>query len=338
MNQNKQSLISILMPVKNAASFLAATIDSMLKQDYHHWELIAVDDTSTDKSLQILQDHAHKDKRIKVFRNSGHGIIQALSLAFNKSTGDYITRMDADDLMTPNKLSTLCGGLQIHGNGHVATGLVKYFADYPLGEGYKLYAHWLNELTVKGDNYQEIYKECVIPSPCWMLHRTDLIKIGAFDSEIYPEDYDLCFRMMEAGLRVIPSDQVLHLWRDHGERASRNDPNYIDNRFLSIKCFYFNKLHYDSSKHLTLWGAGKKGKWIANWLIKKKIPFTWVCNNPKKIGHNIYGVTLKDSQTLTFDQNHQIIISVAEKGSNLSIKKHLSQYGLENLNHTFAFC
>jgi len=57
-------------------------------------------------------------------------------------------------------------------------------------------------LTAKGNNFQEIYKECVIPSPCWMIYRTDMDKCQAFLPNRYPEDYDLCFRFYENGMRT----------------------------------------------------------------------------------------------------------------------------------------
>jgi len=92
------------MPVKNTATFLKTCLNSILQQTELYWELIAIDDHSTDTTWQILQDFAKKDKRIKVLQNNGKGIIDALRLAYKNSQGQLITRMDSDDIMRPEKL------------------------------------------------------------------------------------------------------------------------------------------------------------------------------------------------------------------------------------------
>ena len=132
-----------------------------------------------------------------------------------------------------------------------------------LGDGYQKYQDWLNYLSATGNNFTEIYKECVIPSPSWMMHRGDFDAIGGFKSHIYPEDYDLAFRMYKAAYKVMPCDQVIHRWRDYPTRTSRTDDNYADNRFLNIKVHYFLDIDYRPTQQLVLWGAGKKGKQIA---------------------------------------------------------------------------
>jgi glycosyltransferase involved in cell wall biosynthesis len=123
----KAPKISILMPVKNAMPYLKTCIDSILQQNYAHWEIIAVNDSSTDESATVLQEFANQDARISVYENSGNGIIDALKLAYSKSSGTFITRMDADDLMTFDKLTILANQLMQFGPGHLAIGQVKYF-------------------------------------------------------------------------------------------------------------------------------------------------------------------------------------------------------------------
>jgi len=197
--------------------------------------------------------YAKKDSRIQVLSNKEKGIIPALQLAFAKSTGQWITRMDADDRMAPEKLAELLKPLSDNGSGNLATGLVKYISTTQLGDGYRRYEKWLNDLTTTSNNYQDIYKECVIPSPCWMCHRDDLIQCGAFDSATYPEDYNLCFRFYKNGLKVHGVKKVLHFWRDHPERTSRQSATYADHRYFDLKLPYFLELDYKSEQPLILW-------------------------------------------------------------------------------------
>ena len=84
--------VSILVPFKNTSNYLSACIDSILLQSYTNWELVIVDDHSTDQSFKIAENYAKKDPRIKLLKNKGTGIISALQTAYKNSVGKFITR------------------------------------------------------------------------------------------------------------------------------------------------------------------------------------------------------------------------------------------------------
>ena len=331
-------LISILTPFKNTEQYLPECLDSINKQSYQNWELLIVDDHSTDSSFAIVNAYAEKDKRIKLYTNKGQGIINALQLAFSESSGQYITRMDSDDIMHPEKLRTMYNDLNISGKSHVALGLVKYFSEAGIGDGYAKYEAWLNTLTTKGTNYSEIYKECVIPSPCWMMHREDFLKCAAFTPNRYPEDYDLAFRFYKNNMTCIPSETVLHYWRDYSSRASRTDEHYAENHFLELKVDYFLELNHDASRPLTIWGAGQKGKKVAGLLKQKGIDFIWICDNPKKIGKHIYEELLHDFEYLKKLDKPQSIVSVANPNSQQDIKSYFESINMYAMSDYFFFC
>ncbi|MEP3383758.1 MAG: glycosyltransferase family 2 protein, partial [Flavobacteriaceae bacterium] len=163
-------------------------LDSILEQTYKNWEVLAVNDHSQDESVAILTSYTKKDSRIKVFKNDGEGIIPALRIAYAQSAGNFITRMDSDDIMKPNRLQIMVDSLMDKGEGHLAVGQVRYFSDRGISNGYDRYEKWLNQLTLNGNNYSEIYKECVVPSPCWMAWKRDFEACGAFEPNRYPED------------------------------------------------------------------------------------------------------------------------------------------------------
>jgi glycosyltransferase involved in cell wall biosynthesis len=330
--------VSILMPVFNAGPYLDKCLNSILEQSFQDWELIAIDDHSTDDSLSKLCSFEKKDRRIKVFTNRGNGIIHALRFALQQSSGAYISRMDADDIMATHKIETLYQSLKAAGPGHLSTGLVAYFSDEELGEGYRHYACWLNELTLTNEHYHHIYKECVIPSPCWMIAKDDLIRVGAFEFDRYPEDYDLCFRFYQHQLKVIGNESLLHYWRDHGERASRNQEVYADNFFMPLKMEYFLRLDYDPSRQLLIWGAGKKGKRMAQWLKSQEVPFTWICNNSKKWRQTIYGCSLYPPEKILSFQQVQILVAVASPDGQEEIRRFAGENKLENAKDIFFFC
>lgn len=331
-------LISIVMPVKNTSLFLEECLNSILNQTYTHWELLAVNDHSTDNSFDILHNYSEKDNRIKVFDNDGKGIIDALSLAYKKSSGELITRMDSDDIMQLQKLELMHADLKQNGKGNIALGLVKYFSEEQLGEGFSKYESWLNTLTKKGNNFFEIYKECVVPSPCWMVWREDFDKCGGFNSDVYPEDYDLVFRFYRCGLKCLSSNNLLHLWRDYPTRTSRTDQHYADSSFIEIKTNYFLKLHYDSSRNLVVWGAGKKGKFVAELLLKNDIPFQWICDNPKKIGKDIYNQKMLPFTALDEIENAQSIVTVASPSAKKEIENYFSDRKQLPMKDYYFFC
>lgn len=334
----QQPLISILIPFKNTELFLGECLDSIINQTYSNWELLIIDDNSTDNSYSLVESYTKKNTRIKLFKNEGSGIINALKLAFSKSKGTYITRMDSDDIMPNIKLETLLKNLQQHGKRYIATGLVSYFSAEGISDGYRKYETWLNKLTSKGTNYSEIYKECVIPSPCWMISREDLLNIDAFNPTRYPEDYDLTFRFYQANYKIIPCNQTLHFWRDYGTRASRTDSNYAENSFIDIKLYYFLKLDYNKKQPLVIWGAGNKGKAITKKLNALNIPFYWICDNPKKIGKHIYNVEMKPFQYLETLKHFQCIVSVANNEEQQTIRAYFLKLNKKSMTDYFFFC
>jgi len=329
-------LISILMPVYNAGKFLDECLTSISQQQFQHWELIAVDDGSTDDSQSILKQWSKKEARIQVFSQQKTGIIAALRLAYQQSKGELITRMDADDLMPLDKLVLLYEAWQKQPD-QLAIGKVSYFSEGALGDGYKRYAAWLNENLQLANPFAQIYRECIIPSCAWLIGRAVFENCGGLESDRYPEDYDLCFRMYENKLQLNVIPNVVHHWRDHPARSSRNDPNYLDNRFLALKLDYFLNLELSKSdEHLVLLGAGKKGKWIAQQLIQKEINFDWETNNDKKVGMNIYNKILKKEKVENWVRG-KIIVAVANAEEQQELRGQFKSVGLTEGEEVFFF-
>lgn len=305
------TLVSIIMTVKNEASYIGDCLESIIAQSYHNWEVLIVDDHSTDDTANIIESYVIQDDRIRKVYSNGKGIIEGLRGAYASSKGEMITRMDGDDLMRPDKIALLVDEVRRQGKGSVAVGCVEYFSDTDLGDGFKRYAIWLNDLTKASVNYQEIYKECVIPSACWMMYRSDFEDCGGFNLNTYPEDYDLAFRMRKNKLRICGIDSKIHLWRDHPKRSSRNDINYADNKFLDLKLLHFLDQDYKSIYPTIVWGAGKKGKALAATLLKKDHNFRWITGNPHKACKEIYGVQLEPESQLATLNKSQVIIMIS---------------------------
>lgn len=325
-------MISIIMPVKNPGRFLEPCLESILAQSYSNWELIAIDDGSTDRSFGVLKRYAQSHANIRYIRSNGVGIIAALQTGYTLCSGDLIHRMDADDIMPPEKLEKMKSAWQ---PGSVVTGHVRYFSeDYPLGEGYKNYENWLNDQMSTNAIWQDIYKECPLPSSAWLMNRSDFEQIGGFQSDHIPEDYDLAFRVYQSKLKVRIVPEIVHLWRDSNSRTSRIEKAYFPHNYTNLKVHYFLKIDRNNHKPLLVWGAGKKGKKVAQCLLKKEVPFVWVTNNPKKIKTNIYGQPLLDCWSVVME-DYQSILAVSSPQDRVQIQEILAT---KKLNSTKDYC
>ncbi|WP_169303111.1 glycosyltransferase family 2 protein [Thalassotalea mangrovi] len=111
---SQSPLISVIMPVYNAQAYVKEAVFSILEQSFTDFEVIIVDDGSTDASGRILADIARQDSRIHLYSRTNHGLISSLNFALDKARGQYLARMDADDVSTPQRLQQQLQFLQQH--------------------------------------------------------------------------------------------------------------------------------------------------------------------------------------------------------------------------------
>ncbi len=331
-------LVSIIMAAKNTAPYLHVCLDSILAQTYTNWELIAVNDHSTDQTETILRSYAKQDHRVKVFNGTGHRLIPTLQEAYSHASGSLINRMDSDDRMPEDKIEALVEEWLKYGKGTIVAGGTQHFVDEgEVGGGFLRYEDWLNDVARNSSHYEEIYQECVIPSHCWIIHKDDFDAVGAFDPIVYPEDYDLCFRFYKNRLKVVGIDKILHYWRDRSERISRTWDEYKDNRYFDLKLRFFYEIDRDRKRPLVLWGAGSNGKDMAKLLAERNDDFHWICDNPKKIGKDIYGVRMEAIEALEAIENPQIMVVVTSPKDKIIIRDQLTRWNKKPVKDFWFF-
>ena len=307
-------MVSIIIPYKNPLPYFEDCLKSIVNQSYKNLQIILVNDHSTDDSEKLAFKYSIEDSRIELVNNIGKGIVDALNTGSKIARGKYISRMDADDIMTRNKVKVLRSLLEKKKTKHIAVGNVKYFASKkPMGNGYLKYAKWLNELTYNEKNFKEIYKECTIPSSSWMMLRSDFENIKGFKKLDYPEDYDFLFRVYYNQIKLTTTKEIIHLWRDHPMRTSRNSKDYLFENFISLKIKYLVKNELKTKDELVLWGSGKKGKLVAKKLIENNCSFSWISNNQKKIGVEIYQQKIQSTLLLKKENKKLVICSISSK-------------------------
>jgi glycosyltransferase involved in cell wall biosynthesis len=265
--------LSIITPVKNAEKWLMACIESVRSQDYQDWEWIFVDDHSRDNTPEILRKYCAEDARVQYHPNQGEGILPALQMALDLCRGKFVSRMDADDLMPPGRLSKMVELLANSRPQTVVTGLVEYFGDAEISPGYREYQQWLNTNLQSSNPWEQIYRECIIASPNWMMRKQDLMEAGGFDDLGYPEDYDLCFRWYRQAFQLAVIPEVTLHWHEHPERTSRSSPDYQQTAFFKLKLTRFLEIDYQPQRPLCLWGTGTKARLARKVLRQHKLRF-----------------------------------------------------------------
>jgi glycosyltransferase involved in cell wall biosynthesis len=203
----KQSLISVIMPVYNASEYLSKAIESILWQTHTNWELICVNDGSTDNSLSILKAFAKKDKRIKVFSNkTKRGIGYSLNKALKVTQGKFIARMDADDISLADRFAKQVAFLNKNPKMVACGGQAAIIDPFDKIIAYKKFP------TNPDILYKMIMKVVPLQHPILMA-RADVFK-GYKYLENLPtaEDVDMLFYLLSRG-KISNVDSVIYQYR-----------------------------------------------------------------------------------------------------------------------------
>ena len=334
MNATREPLISVLMPVYNAADTVASAVESILGQDFAAWELLAVDDGSTDNSIEILTQLARKDPRIRVLRREHGGIVTALQAAAAHARGTHLARMDADDVARPERLRLQVACFDADPGLGICGGRVRMMGE-TMGSGRRRYEDWIKSLITHEAIVREIFVECPLPHPTFMIAREWYERAGGYRECPWPEDYDLVMRLWLAGARFAKPDAVILDWHDHPARLSMNDSRYNEAAFRALKRHYLAQYPPRSGRPVYQWGAGEVGKrWLREW--GSAPPVAVVDINPRKIGRIIHGVRVIAPQQLPLPADAFIVVMVGTPGARDEIRETLRPYGFrESVDYLF---
>ena len=279
------ALVSILMPVFNAAATLPAALKSISAQNFREWELIAVNDGSADASVEILDRAAQKDRRIRLLSGAHVGHIEALRSATALATAPLIARMDADDIMHPRRL--LLQVTRLDSPPHVDVLATRVRSIGPTGEGMRRYIDWQNGLLGHDAMVTNLFVESPIAHPSVLMRRDLFERAGGYHDPGWAEDFDLWHRMRERGARFEKLPRALLSWRDSDSRLTRTHSMYSGKKFYEAKLHFF-KRHPLCQSPVAVWGAGPTGRdWVRD-LLRAGIEVPHVIDiDPKKIGRTI---------------------------------------------------
>jgi len=292
--------ISVLLPCYNASATLDEALTSLSGQTFQDYEIIAVDDGSSDQTPKVLREWSSRDRRIKVLSTPHRGIVQALNYGLQFCRAPVVARMDADDRCHPERLAQQFNYLASHPDVSLVSCQVAGFPENHLREGFQIYIEWLNGLITNEDICREIFIESPFPHPSVMLRRVDVLRAGSYSDRGWAEDYDLWLRMYLLGMRFAKLPQCLLDWRERPDRLTRTDSRYSLENFLRAKAFYLSAGPLTGRDAVFIWGAGMTGKRLSKHLLRSNIPLiAFIDIDREKIGRKLRGLPIISAMALS---------------------------------------
>lgn len=205
MTDLKEPLVSVITPAYNAERFIGETIESVLKQTYPHWEMIIVDDKSTDRTVEIVESYVKQDSRIKLIqleKNSGSAV--ARNTAMDNAKGRYLAFLDSDDLWMEEKLEKQLKFMQ---ENDIAFSFTKYVRMKENGE-------LTNAISKapKRVGYHQLMKHCVIGCLTVMIDREKVGEERMVNIRTR-QDYAFWLSLMKKGFDAYGLPEVLAKYR-----------------------------------------------------------------------------------------------------------------------------
>lgn len=326
--------ISVLIPCYNAAKTLEDTLRSIASQTLEDFEVVAVDDGSTDETAEILKRWEAQDARFRCLPLPHAGIIPAMNAGLQACRADLVARMDADDRMHPERLARQAAYMDAHPQVDLVSSLVSGFPANSLREGFRIYIDWLNTLTTNEEIYREIYVESPLCHPSVTYRKSVVGALGGYVENGWAEDYDLWLRMAQQGCTFAKLPQNLLEWREHPERLTRTDSRYSLENFIRAKAHYLAAGPLAGRDLVVVWGAGMHGRRLSKHLIRTEVPVAaFVDIDPKKIGRTRYNRPIISPAMLpewwAKGEHPAVLAAVGARGARQLIREQLVSFGLE---------
>ncbi len=283
--------VTIVLPVRNGFDTLEACLVSLRAQTLGDYELIVVDDGSTDGTPKLLARWAAGDPRVRVLSSAGRGLVAALNVGLAAAGGRFIARMDADDLAHPERLERQLARLSADSGVDILASRVALLRSSPRpNDGMRRYVEWTNGLLDQAAISAGLYVDAPLVHPSVMVRRSVLEALGGYRTFDGPEDYDLWLRAHAHGFRFAKLPEILLEWRDTPGRLTRTDARYRAARFQALKLEALIRGPLAGRRGVVIWGAGPIGKSWARALRAHGCQVqAFVEVHPGRIGRSIQG-------------------------------------------------
>ncbi len=324
-------LISVLLPVRDAGAYFEECMASLGRQTLEDFEVVAVDDGSTDGSEVALDEWAARDPRVQVVHREQEGLVATLNAGLELCRAPFVARMDADDISHPRRFELQVAEMEDLPWVGVVSCLVRHFPWHGVGEGYRIYEGWLNSLSTPEAIGRERFVESPVAHPSVLVRREAYDLVGGYHDTEWAEDYDLWLRLLEARVSVSKVDRYLYFWREHTERLTRVDGRYSVENFLRCKAKYLLSGPLADCERVVVWGAGQTGRRLSKHLLRGGAPIeAFVDIDSEKIGGTLREKPIIDPDDLSMLMGSDTIIlaAVGSRGARKLIRERLNAIGL----------
>jgi len=227
--------LSVLLPVRDAALWLDASLASLWRQTFRDFEVVAVDDGSTDGSGERLERAAEREPRLRVIHTPRRGLARAIATAHAHARAPLLARHDADDLSHRERFALQTAFLRGRPGVAVVGTRLRLFPAAAVRPGMRRWVAWHNALLEHGEMAREVLVESPLAHATALLRRDAVERAGGWVDRGWPEDVDLWLRLLESGARFAKLPRVLYAWRQHPASATWRDPAFSRERILALQ-------------------------------------------------------------------------------------------------------
>jgi len=221
MSKNEESVqISVIVPIYNAGAYLNECIDSILLQSYENFELILIDDGSSDESPQICDAYATNDKRVRCFHIENGGVSRARNMGIDLALGKYVLFVDSDDYLDGDALSCLHCNAEFRNSDIVLFGVKKFSKTWAYEV--KVSAGYFFDKNAIGSQLPLLLNTHLLYHPVNKLIRTSLIKdnnVKFPESISIGEDLIFCAKLMKLCKKLVILGECWYHYRFHSETS-----------------------------------------------------------------------------------------------------------------------
>lgn len=230
--------ISIVLPVHNGSVYIADSINSILAQTYKNWELIIVDDCSTDSTPEIIRHYTESDSRIIIYRNERNlGLPNSLNAGFSLASGDYYTWTSDDNLYLPEALEKMIDVLEKEPE------FLMVYADFTIID---TSGNRIEERKLPKPQYIVTRNIC---GACFLYRAETAKQIGPYDPEtVLAEDYDYWIRIYKQG-NIRHLSEILYLYRMHPKSLSSTKRELVKEQTYKVIEKHFLFLYETARKN-----------------------------------------------------------------------------------------
>jgi glycosyltransferase involved in cell wall biosynthesis len=334
---SREPLVSVVVPFRDCEEYIGDALSSLEAQTLEDFEVVMVDDSSSDRSSRIAASWSSRDGRFRLVDARGSGLVDALNTGLDRSRGRWIARFDADDISLPGRLQAQLELARSTGERSVVSCMVRSFPDSEVSRGFRGYEGWLNSLLDHDEIEREIFVESPVPHPTAFFSRTAVQAEGGYSDLGLPEDYELWLRLWSRGFRFARVPEVLVYWRERKDRFSRTSPVYSLTRFYRLKAAYLGHVPALRGKEVLVAGSGQTARRLASCILREGFSIGAFIDPSPDRGRTLKGVEVIGPGGMDRFAGWPVLVASRAPGAREEICSLLEARGLSNW-HDFVVC